>query len=245
MAHSWAFDSPAHPHWLGSPPPPQASGAAQAPQFATTRAVPQVSVAERPPQRAPRRAHSCASVSGRQPQTLGTLTPQLCDAVQLPQFTERERPQESVPLSGPQSFPRALQNAASLCDGQPQTLATPAPPHVSGAVQLPQAAVRIRPQESVAVTDPQSFARAPQNDASDSGVQAHALGVPPPPQVAGLVHEPQLATAFGFPQRSVPLSAPQDAPRRVQKAESDSEQEHAPAEQVELPTQVPQLGTER
>lgn len=140
-----------------------------------------------------------------------------------------------------------MQSSGSVCVVvHPHTLGVPPPPQVWGELQPPQLTTcRERPHESVPNTLPQLAPSCWQKARSLSDVQPQAFEMPPPPQVVLVPQVPQLATFLGFPQRSVPLSAPQDAPRRVQKAESDSEQEHAPAEQVELPTQVPQLGTER
>jgi hypothetical protein len=50
-------------------------------------------------------------------------------------------------------------------------LATPPPPQVIGAAQLPQLAMRLLPQLSTAVTEPQVLPRRAQNAAVDSGLQ--------------------------------------------------------------------------
>src|SRR5436190_449555 len=75
----------------------------------------------------------------------------------------------------------------------PQALGTLPPPHVAGAVQLPQLVVRPPqpsgcgphvPGKSVHVFFVHAGAPPP-----------HTLGVPPAPQLAGAVHVPQLAVS--------------------------------------------------
>jgi hypothetical protein len=66
---------------------------------------------------------------------------------------------------------------------QPQTLGVPPPPHVCGAVQVPQFTV-----------PPQPFGTVPQLSPAGHvvrGVQPQTPGVPPPPQVCGAVQMPQ------------------------------------------------------
>jgi hypothetical protein len=69
---------------------------------------------------------------------------------------------------------------------QPQTLAAPAPAHVSGAVQEPHESMPPQPSG----IDPQFFPWA----AQVVGVQPQTFAVPAPPHVAGAVHEPHETT---------------------------------------------------
>ena len=74
----------------------------------------------------------------------------------MPQLaTVRGMPQLSVPLNEPQFFVLRRQNAASVSGEQLQTPAL----QVDGSVQVPQAAVRERPQRSFAVRAPQVLPR--------------------------------------------------------------------------------------
>ena len=114
-----------------------------------------------------------------QPQTLGVPPPlQVWGAVQEPQVTVRETPQLSLLVTGPQFFPRRVQNWALVSGAQPQTLGVPPPPQVWGAVQEPQFTVRETPQLSLAVTGPQFFPRRVQNRALVSGTQLGAQNEP-------------------------------------------------------------------
>jgi hypothetical protein len=90
------------------------SGPAQVPQF---RVPPQPSPTV--PQFFPCTAH----VDGVQPHTWETPPPpQVCGAVQLPQFTELRRlPQLSGPLTDPQFFPSRAQNCDADSDVHPHT----------------------------------------------------------------------------------------------------------------------------
>jgi hypothetical protein len=93
-------------------------------------------------------AHSCAVVSAVQPHALGVPPPpHEFGAVQVPQLaTVRAWPQRSVSVTAPHVLPRRAQNAASVSFAQPHALATPPPPHVSGALHAPQLAiVRVLP----------------------------------------------------------------------------------------------------
>ena len=85
------------------------------------------------------------------------------------------------------------------------------------AGHAPQLALRCCPQLSVPLAVPQLTPRFEQNAASPSYAQPHALGVPPPPQVSGLMHEPQLMVR-DVPQLSVALTFPQLAFAAAQKA---------------------------
>jgi len=92
-------------------------------------------------------------------------------------------PQLSARVTEPQVVPSRAQNAALVSAVQPQTLAVPPPPHVWGAVQVPQLTVRMAPQLSARVTEPQVVPSRVQNAALVSAVQPQTLVVPPPPQV--------------------------------------------------------------
>lgn len=109
--------------------------------------------------------------------------------------------------------------AEQLLPAVPHTLGVPPPPHVCGAVQLPQEALRALPQMSVPLTVPQFLPRRAQKAASVSvQVPPQTLGVPPPPQVSGAVQEPHEVTVRAALQLSVPLRLPQFFPRREQNA---------------------------
>lgn len=172
----------------------------------------------------PRRPRSARVGAAGVPHTLAT-PPAPHDSVplQVPQLAiVRAPPQLSGPETAPQFLPSRAQKAESVSGAQEQTLAAPPPPQDARAVQLPQLAVRLRPQESGAVTAPQFFASRLQNAASLSTAQPQTLAVPPPPQLCGAAHAPQLATVRGALQLSVPVSWPQLALRRAQNAGSDS-----------------------
>jgi hypothetical protein len=89
--------------------------------------------------------------------------------VQPPQLKVPPQPFGSVPHSAPA--------AAQVVGVHPQTLSVPAPPHVSGSVQLPQ--FTLPPQRFMIV--PQFLPRA----AQVVGVQPHTLSTPLPPHVSG------------------------------------------------------------
>ena len=101
----------------------------------------------------------------------------------------------------PQFLLAAAHRLASGSGVQPQMLGVPAPPQVSGAVHEPHDTVRDTPQLSAAETKPQFLPRRAQSSVSLSGVQPQMLGVPPPPQVSGGAHSPQL-TGRETPQLS-------------------------------------------
>jgi hypothetical protein len=84
----------------------------------------------------------------------------------------------------------------------PQTFAVPAPPHVSGEVQLPQlGTVRIVPQLSFPVTLPQFFPFRAQNAAFDSAVQ------PKPRSSAHLIFEQVIPNAWHLPTEKLKHSS--------------------------------------
>jgi len=87
-------------------------------------------------------------------------------------LTVRDVPQLSFAVTDPQFLPSSEQNALLLSAVQvPQTLATPPPPQVWGAVQVPQLTVRDVPQLSFAVADPQFSPSREQNALLLSAVQ--------------------------------------------------------------------------
>ena len=82
---------------------------------------------------------------------------------------------------------------------------------------MPQLAVRLVPQLSAAVTASQFLPRRAQNEVPDSGAQPHTFEVPLPPQLSGAAHAPQ-SVVRERPQLSAPVTLPQLAPWRAQKA---------------------------
>jgi len=88
---------------------------------------------------------------------------------------------------------------------QPHTLSVPAPPHVCGAAQLPQASILPQPSGTLPQLLP--------SPAQVAGVQPHTLALPltPPPQLCGAVQLPQLSV---IPQPS--LTVPQFLPCAMQ-----------------------------
>ena len=112
-------------------PPLQTWGQLQLPQF-TVREVPQLSGAVLLLQFFPRREQKVVFDSGVQTQVLVALQVSAGATVQVPQLaTVRDTPQASLAVTGPQFLPRRRQNATSV-SWQPQVLAMPAPPQVSG-----------------------------------------------------------------------------------------------------------------
>ena len=75
---------------------------------------------------------------------------------------------------------------------QPQTFAVPAPPHVCGAVQVPQLSVPVQPSEMV----PQFFPWAA-HVVGVQGMTPQTFGEPPPPQTSGAVQLPQAGAYAG------------------------------------------------
>jgi hypothetical protein len=228
--------------------PPHVWGAAQVPQLVTVRIVPQLSGAVTLPQFLESRVQNAALISGMHPQTLAVPSPpQVWGVVQVPQLvTVRIVPQLSGAVTLPQFFFTRVQNTGSVSATQlgPHTLATPPPMQVIGDGHVPQlVAVRIAPQLSVPVKDPQLLPSREQKVASDSGV--HMLPqtptVPPPPHVAGAVHVPQLATLRIAPQLSCAITPPHVLPRRPHRAGSDSGEQLSiePASDDEPPTPAP------
>jgi hypothetical protein len=135
--------------------------------------------------------------------------------------TVRDVPQLSAAVTLPQFFPTRVQNAASVSPTQPQTLADAAP-HTCGDVHVPHdVTVRDVPQLSAAVTAPQFFPTRAQNAWSVSAAQPHTFAVPPPAQLCGNVHVPQIAVRAA-PQLSLAVTLPQFLLWRVQNAVSVS-----------------------
>jgi hypothetical protein len=88
-------------------------------------------------------------------------------------------------------------------------LATPPPPHVSGAVQLPQLTVRPPHPSDCAPHVPGKSAHV--FGVHRGGPPPHTLGVPPPPHVAGAVHVPQLGVSPPHPSLCTPHDPGYDA----------------------------------
>jgi hypothetical protein len=129
------------PHFPGTPPPPQVSGAVQSPHAST------------PPQPSPAGPHSMfcsAHVRGLHdpPQTPGTPPPpQTCPGGHVPQEAMR-LPQPSP--AGPHAMPSCAQvfGMQPPPSGMPHWFGTPPPPQVCGHTQLPHTAV-MPPQPSL------------------------------------------------------------------------------------------------
>jgi hypothetical protein len=142
---------------------------------------------------------------------------------QVPQLTVRGCPQESMSVAVPQSLRGSLeeQSAASLSRAvQPHTFAIPPPPQLEGEAQLPQDALRERPQLSSAATPPQFFPSRRQEDPSVSGVQQVPV-TGPSPHTWGWLQLPH-PTVRDRSQLSKSVTVPQVLPRRWQKERSDS-----------------------
>lgn len=137
----------------------------------------------------------------------------------------------------PQVAPAFAHRVAVLCGAQPQTPAVPVPPHVSGDVQVPhEMLVRVSPQLSVPEIVPQFALLSVQNAVLLWGVHPQTLAAPPPPQVWGDVHVPQVAVRE-TPHASTPKIVPHVAVLDAQKAASVGEV-HPHALGVPPPPQV-------
>jgi hypothetical protein len=207
-----AFDSGMQAHVLVAP---HVCGSVQVPQLDTVRVAPQLSGAVTVPHVAPSREQNAASLSAEQPHTFEA--PHVCGAVQLPHETVRIAPQTSGAVTAPQFLPSRAQNAASVSvAAQPHTFEAP---HVCGMVQKPHVVVRIAPQLSAAVTEPQFLPSRAQNGASLSGVHAPHWPLALHVCVAGQApHE----SVRAFPQRSVAMNGPQARPAAAQRSASVS-----------------------
>jgi hypothetical protein len=205
------------PFWHNSP------GLQTMPQPPQLLAFPLVFVQETPPTESWQQADP-APHSGRAPHEHCPFAAHVSLTPHEPQLgTVRCMPQLSGSLSGPQSTAKLRQNCVSLSGTHPQTLAVCAP-QMSGAAQLPQVAVRLAPQLSLAVNEPQFFPYRVQNCASVSGVHTglpHTLATVAP-HVCGGVHVPQLAMVRTVPQESVATMLPQSFPLLAQRVASDS-----------------------
>lgn len=149
-----ALSSLVHPHWLGTPPPPQVLTEPQLPQL-MERGWPQASVPETTPQVAPMRAQNWAFVSAAQ---LHVPDWQVFGLKQVPQLaTVRLFPHESRAVRAPQLRAFWAQKAASVSAVHPHMPGRPSPPHVLGPVQVPQLRFRARPQRSTNDCMPQFF----------------------------------------------------------------------------------------
>jgi hypothetical protein len=148
------------PQTFAVPPPAQVWGAVQAPHDVTVREAPQLSVVVRVPQFFVNSVHSAESETGVHPQTLVAPAPaHVRGAVQVPHdVTVRCVPQLSAAVTDPQFFASRVQNAGSVSAVHPQAFATPPPPQVLGAVQLPHCNVPWHPSE----TDPHCAAASAQ-----------------------------------------------------------------------------------
>jgi hypothetical protein len=246
------------PHAFGVPPPPQVTPVpVHVPHEATLRAPPQLSVPDQAPHALPSRLQNVPSLSGVQPHAFGVPPPPQVTPVPVHvphEATLRAAPQLSVPDQAPQALPSREQNVGLSSGTQPQTLTVPPPPHVMPVpVHVPHGfTVRAAPQLSLFVTEPQFLPSREQNVGLSSGVQPHALGVPPPPQVTPVpVHAPHEATVRAPPQLSVPDQAPQALPSRLQNVPSLSGvQPHAfgvppPPQVTPVPVHVPHEATLR
>jgi hypothetical protein len=158
--------------------------------------------------------------------------PHVCGVVHVPQLAVRVAPQLSAAITIPQFLPTRVQNAVFVSATQlgPHTFATPPPPHVCGAVHVPQFAVCIVPQLSAAITIPQLLPLRLQKVVSDSGVHTvpQTFGVPPPPHVMPIEHVPHIAPVRGAPQLSGAVTLPQFLLSRAQNATSDSATQASP-----------------
>jgi hypothetical protein len=205
LAHSCASLCGVHPHWFGTPPPPQLVSDEQMPQLATLRGWPQMSVPERGPQAAESRAQNCALLS--EAQVHCPLALHMFGATHMPHdCTVRGTPQLSCAVLAPQLVPVRVQNAALVSDVQPHTLVVPPPPQLSVPLHAPQFTARGVPQLSLAVRMPQFLPRRWQSAAFVSGWQTQ---VPCAVQTWGPVQAPHDAIARFAPQPSNVLSAPQ------------------------------------
>ncbi len=198
------------------------------------------------PQFFPSRAQSAWSDSGIQPQTFGAPPPpQPWGNGHDPQVAVREPPQLSMAVNDPQVLPCRAHKAASVSGMHPHVFGLPPPPQVLGEAQLPQKAVRPRPQLSGAFNDPQVAPWRLQKVSSLSGAHPQTFGVPPPPQVSGAPQLPQ-SSPRKRPHLSSPVTVPQDAFWRLQKSGfASGVQPHIlgvpPPPQVSVPEQKPQL----
>jgi hypothetical protein len=174
------------PHWFGVPPPPHEAPPVQ---------LPQLSVPPQPSDCVPQLALSAVQVVFVHvpgvPHSLGPAAPQTCGEVQVPHMSVPPQPSPAVPqlIETPPAPALAHVLGTHIPGGLPHALAVPAPPHVSGAVQVPQLSVPPQPSACVPHVAPSSV--------HVFGVQVCAapqtLGVPPPPQLSSPVHVPQLA----------------------------------------------------
>jgi hypothetical protein len=117
---------------------------------------------------------NACDVSGAHPHLFATpVPPQVAPVPEhVPQSIVLRTPQPSVTVSEPHWALFSEQSAASVSPVQPHWFATPPPAQVLPATGhvSPQSTVRVCPQESIAVRDPQSAPAAAQKSAS---VSAH------------------------------------------------------------------------
>ena len=142
------------PHTLGVPPPPHVCGAVHDPQ---SYEPPQPSLAM--PQLMPPHAVDCGICvhdgplstmppSGRRsdaPHVFGSPPPPqvvpVGQAAPPPQLTRPPQPSATAP----QFCPEGQVASGTQADDPPQTLGVPPPPHVAGAVQVPQSMMLPQP----------------------------------------------------------------------------------------------------
>jgi hypothetical protein len=104
----------------------------------------------------------------------------------------------SAPLFSPQSAPRRAQNAAFVSGVHPHCFGVPPPPHVTPVPeQVPQLeTVRVAPQRSAVVMEPQEAPSSAHSAWSLSGVHPHTFataGTPPPHVCPVPLHPPQFS----------------------------------------------------
>jgi hypothetical protein len=158
-----------HPQTWGVPLPPQVLGEVHEPQS---------SVLLQPSETDPQLSPSAVQVVATH-----VLAPQTFALPPPPQLPVEHVPQSSVPPQPSGIVPQFRPSAVHEAFVQPHALGVPAPPHVSGAVQVPQ--VTVVPQFVVA--SPQLF---PAQAVARSGVQPQTFDTPPPPHVSGDAQEP-------------------------------------------------------
>jgi hypothetical protein len=164
-----------------------------------------------------------------------TGTPSANDAEQVPLLAV----QLVIPGGLEVTVPPELATTVIRWAATPHTFAEPAPPQVAGLVQAPHATlVRVEPQLSAAVTEPQFFPSREQNVVSDSGVQTQTFD---PLQVSVPEHVPHPTPVRVVPQLSAAVTEPQFFPSREQKVVSDSgvHTQTLDGLQVSVPLQAP------
>jgi hypothetical protein len=171
------------PQTLGTPAPPQISGAVQDPHW---RIPPQPSAT------GPQFEPACWQVLGVQgapfvPHTLAVPPPpQMSGAVQVPHWSVPPQPSPIGPQFAPTEAHVLGTHTVPASAGAPQTFGTPPPPQVP-LMHEPQS--RRRPQPSA--TGPHVAPMDAHVAGTHCDMPPQTLGIPPPPQVSGAVHVPQ------------------------------------------------------